>query len=211
MPTAKHYELSDWVDYVRRTGPPERLAAMERHLTVDRCERCAELAAMMDSVYGAVHDLNAIAVPEHTLRRAEQIFTPATAAPAWWNLPALAGEWMRENLLPGGEPGFALAGVRNAGVQRQRVFQAGSKQLRIDMELSSEGTRTVVGVLVDLHDPTRDFTGRPVFLVSGLETVAQAHASEFGEFELPVPAQRRVRLVMPFPESGERLEAEIAE
>jgi anti-sigma factor RsiW len=206
MPTAgQHYELSDWVDYVRGVGAPERLAAMERHLTEDRCDRCARLAEMLASAYGAARSLAEVVVPARVIGRAQEIFRPQPARP-WWEMAVRFGEWLDDLIPAAGEPAIAGAGVRTGGLERQRIYQSGSLQVRMEQEISAEGVRVVTGVLSDVDNPGRSYAGVPVLLVSGRRALAETVTSEFGEFELEAPSARKLGLVIPLGDSGERLE-----
>jgi hypothetical protein len=52
-----HFELPDWIDYIRRVGSPERLAAMELHLLGERCPHCSQLFESLSAAYGAARQL----------------------------------------------------------------------------------------------------------------------------------------------------------
>lgn len=206
MPSSgKHFELSDWVDYVRKVGGPERLAAMERHLVQDGCERCGRLAEMLQSAYGASRMLSEVDVPESALGRARQIFQ-GQPAKSWWDLPARIGAWVQAAAEEAAGPSWAMAGVRTAGAHRQRLYRSGDWQVRLEAETSADGRQVVVGVVSSMAGAGDGRAGMPVLLVSGQQTLAQTATSEYGEFELSAPAGRRVRLVIPLSQSGDRLD-----
>lgn len=203
--SATHYELSDWVDYVRRAGAPDRLAAMGRHLTEERCERCARLAQMLESAYGASRALAEVVVPEATLQRAQLVFNRAPERP-WTDLAIRMGDWVQDLLLPGGGPGWALAGVRTAGAQRQRIYRSGSLEIRLEDERAADGQRIVTGVLSDQADPGAGWQGTRVLLAGGQHTLAGTVANEFGEFEIATSDAGKLRLVVVLNRTDERLE-----
>lgn len=198
-PSTNHFDLPDWVDYVRRAGPPDRLAAMAQHLHGDRCERCSRLAQMLETAYGAARELSAVDVPEPVVRRARAIFA-RPPRPSWFDLPSVLAKPI--GLTP------QLAGVRSAGAPRHGVYLAGAVRVLLLKETRDDGGLALVGAV---SNATKNQVWRdcPVALVGGTEILAETKTSRYGEFYMEVPAGRKVRLVVAPPGVHERVEVEI--
>ncbi len=201
MSADAHFELADWVDYVRQTGPAERLAAMENHLVQDRCESCGRMAEMLAAAYGAVREWNRVVVPDHVVRRAEAVFeTPERQA--WWESALLPGRWLAEAMAP--SP--ALVGVRSTAMQRQRTYRSTVWEVRLEEDASPDGSRLMIGAVTRTDGTAASLEGMRVLLVAGRQTLDETATNPFGEFELTVPANKAARMVVLMGESGQRLE-----
>lgn len=197
-----HFELADLIDYVRGTGPPDKLDEMREHLESARCERCRKSAEMLAGAYGAARGLAQVEVPDDTVRRARAIFQPVRQAD-WMGLPAIAARLVQ--LI---EPGMATAGLRMSGPRRQFVYDAGPLRVRVDLLADGQGGRFLVGNLTSNDDPPRTYDDCRVLLMDGSRTLAHTRTSSFGELYLDLGTHRQVRLViLPF---GEDHRIEIA-
>jgi hypothetical protein len=201
----RHFELSELIDYVRKIGSPERLAAIQQHVEVEGCERCRRSASLLNDAYGAARAVAEVDVPDAVVQRAQAIFRPAPAASsAWWrNVPAMALE------LVSGEWALSPAGLRSAAAQRQRVYASGSVQARVLLETDPEGGRVLVGALSDLADPGRIYAGCPVLLTAGEKVLLQTSTSRYGEFHMELPRYGNLRIILLLEDETRRVEITI--
>ncbi|MBL8229346.1 MAG: hypothetical protein JNL98_12740 [Bryobacterales bacterium] len=194
-----HFELHDWIDFVRRAGPPDRLALMERHYKTG-CERCCQMVATLSEAYGAAQELSRIRVPDSVVSRAKAIFSRAPAEPLWGSLKQLFA-----TLLPGPEP--ALVGVRSQSVGAvPKVYEVGAFQVHLRDEETGEGDRVLVGQISAPGDPDFSPAGRTVFLIHGRQILARTTTAPSGEFQMQFPPRKKLRLAIPLESSGVRLE-----
>lgn len=195
QPQTNHFELADLIDYVRGTGPPERLDEMREHLESDGCDRCRKSAEMLAGAYGAARELAAVEVPDATVRRARAIFQPVRQDD-WLSLPAIAAKLVQLT-----EPGMAVAGLRMSGPRRQFVYDAGPMRVRVDLLSDGQGGRFLVGTLTGNDAPGQTYDDCRVILMEGKRTLAHTRTSSFGELYLDLGNHRNVRLViLPFGE-----------
>lgn len=199
-----HFELPDWIDYIRRVGSPDRLAAMELHLLGERCARCSELFESLSAAYGAARQLHSFEPPGPAVGKAYTIFQPS-ALSDWRNLPSVIAR-----LIPPQTPMPALAaGWRTGEAQDLQVFEAGALQLHLIQCADPSGDLTIVGTVKQTSGDAGLAAGCRIYAVSGRSTLAQTITNDFGEFCLEVPPARNLRLVAVPQGAADRFEIEL--
>ncbi len=202
-----HYDIGEWVDYVRNLLSESRRIEMERHLAVG-CEECDALARFLREVAD-------IATKDEPY---EQASAPlAAAARAIFTAPPESGERTgmmgalralaaqltfdsAAQLYPSGARGHLPAA-------RQLMYRAGDYclDLRIDRERNT--TRVIlVGQVANEKHPLLRLARLPVYVMAGKKIVSETSSNEFGEFTLEFLPRANLRLCVQVTQAGVQLE-----
>jgi hypothetical protein len=198
----KHYELTDWVDFVRGLGDARSRADMEMHRQA--CEACHEASSTLERIALAAAADRAFEPPAWVLHRARAVASQARPEQVC-SLPRLLVRLVRDSLL---QP--LAAGVRsNARTARQSLYQAGG--VYIDLRVEQLPGRRDVVLVGQLLSPGTDSVGaavsrRQVVLTSGGEILASTASNEHGEFHLEYVPADRMRLHIPVENGTRRIE-----
>lgn len=184
----KHFEITEWTDFVRGLVTPVRREAMEQHLTggCGKCSRIVDVLAKVSRLAGA----DKIDVPDFAVHCARAIF--ALEQPREVRvLDRMAGLLVFDSFR---EP--LPAGVRSQHrVSRQTLYEAGDYAIDLRQEQERGGTRvTMVGQIASRKQPGRALAGVAVVLSSGDSVLAKTVSNEFGEFQMEYPPARDLRL-----------------
>jgi hypothetical protein len=195
----KHYEISDWADFVRGLVEPVRREAMERHLA-GGCEPCARIAAIFGRVAPLARAEPRCEPPEHAVHCARAIFVlqqPREVRILTRLVGRLVFDSFREPL---------PAGVRSQQrVSRQTLYEAGEFTVDLRQEHERGGSRiSVVGQVASRKEPGRAVAGLPVVLTSGKAVLAKAVCNRFGEFQMEYTPARNLRLEVGAASHGQR-------
>jgi hypothetical protein len=138
--------------------------------------------------------------PEHAIRCAQAIYS--LFRPETTSLPRLIARLVHDSFR---EP--LPAGIRaQARLSRHALYEAGSYYLDLQFDLQPPaGPVTLVGQLADRRIPSSN-TAVPVWLMQRKSVVASTLCGRFGEFQLEYTPARDLRLCLPVPEAGQRLE-----
>src|SRR5579863_3532136 len=93
----KHFDITQWTDYVRGLSRPGEREAMEQHLSAG-CSACASLAGVLRRVQDTA--LYEPAVPQNVVRAAKAVFPPHppnTPSLDWAFLPRVAARLMYDS------------------------------------------------------------------------------------------------------------------
>lgn len=196
----KHYENWVWADFVRGLVEPAVRQLMEAHLSAG-CARCAKTVDMLRAVATASQKEAQYAPPDYALRLARAIF--ATASPEKITLRRVLARLLFDSDL---EP--LPAGLRAQDrVSRRALYEAGG--YHVDIQLERQPTSdvvTLVGQLADRIQPETSTADVPVWLMERESLVESTVCNQFGEFQLEYEPRRNLRLFVPLPEAGKRLE-----
>jgi len=198
----KHFEISDWADFVRGLVDPVRGEAMSRHLS-EGCRKCARMA----EVFGRVAPLGrrelCYEVPEYAVHCARAIFVLEQPQEVRI-LQRWAGRLLFDSFR---EP--LPAGVRSQHrISRQTLYDVGEYAVDLRQEHERGGSEvTMVGQIASRREPERPMAGLPVTLCSGKAVLARAVSNEFGEFQMQYLPARDLRLDIgsAVPEGGSRM------
>ena len=194
----KHYDNWHWADFVRGVAEPTVRQAMAAHLSAG-CARCATLADTMRAIATTARE--DVAPPEYALRIAHALF--AAAFPEKSTLRKLVARLVFDSAL---EP--LPAGLRAQDrVSRRALYEAGGYHVDIQLERQpASDVVTLVGQLADHIQPATSTADVPIWLMERESLVESTVCNQFGEFQLEYEPRRNLRLYVPLPEAGKRLE-----
>jgi hypothetical protein len=200
----KHFDTTDWTDYVRNVGDVTKREEMARHLS-SGCAKCQKLVSFLSKVVtvaGADHTT----VPDYLVRNAKALF--ALRQPEKATLAATIAKLVYDSFR---EP--LPAGVRGQQrVTRQAMYEAGNYCVDLRMEHERGGAMiTLVGQVADRTNPARGVGGAPVMIMSGNDVLARANCNQFGEFQLEYEPRQHIRLHVPVAEGDRWIEVRLHE
>ena len=195
-----HYDLTRWIDYLRRLVNVQEHSEMTSHLS--ECSSCrathdlfARFAARMQA------DLQ-FEVPEYAIRNARAIFR-ANAPAKRTLLQKLTASLVFDSFQ---QPALAGARTGTPGM-RHALYEAGDYSVDIRLEEERGSTRVnMVGQLALRSSTSNTLEGVPVMLFSGRKVLAQSVSNEFGEFQLSYAPSPRLKLHVPIHDRKQCLE-----
>ncbi len=185
----KHFDITQWADFVHGLVAEAERTAMEEHLTSGcrKCQRTTDLLRNLVAVAGAEAQYEA---PQHLVHSARAMY--ALQQPERVDsLPRLVARLVYASFR---EP--LPAGVRTRYLlSHQALYRAGDLSLdfRLDHERGSRHA-VLVGQIANRKEPRKRMIHVPVFLVSGKQIVARAVTNQLGEFHLEYEPKARLRL-----------------
>ena len=200
MKFGSHFNIWEWVDYVRNTGNATRFSPMNDHLAAG-CRRCERLVRVLGE-FARRAPLESLNEPSpQIVRLAEAIFP--TRRTEHTVIGRLVYDSFREPL---------PAGMRSGGLlARHALYEAGDVFVDLQLEQAPAGLVTLVGQISDREMPPTETPSRPVLLTSGRALVTSALCNPLGEFELTYQPARHLRLHVPLRESGRHIELKMDE
>jgi hypothetical protein len=190
----KHFDITDWADFVRGVDAGIDRAAMDRHLS-SGCSLCRRTVATLRATADLVSVDSAFEPSAHDIQRAEHMleaYRPKKARLADRLVPRLVYDSLSEP---------ALAGVRGGHrIGRQVLYQVGDFYLDLALQQTPDarGVR-LFGQIADRRNPAVFPGTGPVLLKSATRTVRRAEPNEFHEFEIAYVPQPGLRLEVPVP------------
>jgi hypothetical protein len=200
MKWAKHFDIWEWVDYVRNTGDAARLSPMSDHLAAG-CRRCERVVRVLSELARTAPLESRNAPSPQIVRLAEAIFP--SRRPEHTLIGRLVYDSFREPLPAGMRSGVRLA--------RHALYEAGDVFVDLQMEQAPAGPVTLVGQISDREAARTETPSRPVLLTSGRALVTSALCNRLGEFELTYQPARHLRLHVPLRETGGHIELRMDE
>ena len=202
-----HYEIGEWVDYVRDLLAASRRIEMKRHL-VDGCEECNSLELFL-------RDVADIAITDESYEQASApleaaaigIFAPAAesgeSAGIIGAIRALAAQLSFDSaaqLYPSGARGHVPAA-------RQLMYQAGDYCLDLRLDRERNTNRLIlVGQVANEKQPLLRLARLPVYVMAGKKIISETSSNEFGEFTLEFLPRTNLRLCVQVTQAGIQLE-----
>ena len=197
----KHYEITEWVDFVRGVIGTAKQGEMAGHLGTG-CGSCRGTAKLVEQLVSAARADAKYQVPESTLHLARAIY--ALQRPEKVQLlPRVLAHLVFDSFR---EP--ALAGVRGQQrITRQAMYEAGDYCVDLRME-QERGVSTValVGQIVNRALPEQNIADIPILLMAGKEVLGRARSNQFGEFHLEYEPQQPLSLHVPVERAGQEIE-----
>lgn len=187
----KHFDISEWVDFVRDLVPERRRQDMARHLDTG-CARCTKLATLLRDVSTAAR-VELASPPSASLRLATALFVPRPTF--------LDGARLLARLVFDSAKAPLPVGIRSGqAMSRQVLYRAGEFDVDLRLEYDAVSPRVaLVGQIANRLAPTQPVADVPVTVTAGSRVVAQTTASATGEFQLEYQRQPRMRLRVPMP------------
>lgn len=200
----KHYEITEWVDFVRGFVGEAKRTEMAQHLT-GHCKRCHATVTVLARLIAAAQADAKYDVPESAVHMARAIY--ALQRPEQVQLlPRLLADLVFDSFR---EP--ALAGVRGQQrITRQAMYEAGDYCVDLRME-QERGAATValVGQIVNRALPDQKVSDIPILLMAGAEVLGRARSNEFGEFQLNYEPRQPLSLHVPVERAGQEIEVRL--
>jgi len=184
----EHFSEQVWVDFVRGIGQPKTSREVETHLA-SGCPDCMPVSGLWKRVYSIAVNEPSLTAPDDVVRMVKLEFaTSQLPQPSPWTMARLVFDSLCQPL---------TAGVRSgASDSRQLMFDAEGTMVDLVLDTRTQsGTISLVGQVVD-KGGTR-VAPREVAVIVWTETgqpLAETSANEFGEFQMEVPVQGRLRL-----------------
>ena len=201
MKLSRHFDVWEWVDFVRGMSDGATSSAMEKHLS-SGCKGCGRMVQVLRE-FARRAPLEASYEPAvEIVRRAEAIFP--LRRPEKPSFGRLVYDSFREPLPAGMRAEDRLA--RHALYEADDVF--------VDLQLEHEpgsSRVTLVGQISDRERRDRGTATLPVLLMSGRGLVASAMCNRLGEFEIEYRPARDLRLYVPLRETGRHVELRMDE
>lgn len=191
----KHFEITQWVDFVRAVASADEHARMQQHLA-SGCTACAHTVDLLQRLAQTVVAAESVPeVPAAVLKRAQTIASLRKREKVGLAqvIATLVYDSFRQPL---------PAGIRTDRIgSRQLLYEAGDIciDLRIDFE---KGGRLIslVGQASSREQSERGLVSLPVILMSGSELLAQTVTNEYGEFQFEYEPRLHVSLHLPWQE-----------
>jgi hypothetical protein len=190
----KHYDISDWSDFVRGLTQGADRIAMEKHLEFG-CTKCQRTERMFHRLARIASTEGRYRVPQAVEHLAKAIFAmqqPGRLSRLPRFVPKLIFDSFRSPL---------PAGVRSRqGMTRQALYRDHAANFSLDLRLDHEpGSSQVVlvGQIANFKEPAKRHSHVPIFLLSGRDIVARTVSNQLGEFQLECQAKKRLRLCVP--------------
>lgn len=201
---ARHFEITEWADYVRNLMPAEQQQKMFAHLQVgcSKCERLQDLLSRFAII--CIREAQ-YEIPRYAEQQAKALVALARA-PRRSALQRLWGNLTFDSL---NDP--QPAGVRGTHqISRQMLYQAGdySVDLRFEHEKGS-ASMVLVGQIANQKAPEETMANIPVILLAGNRELTRSISNTFGEFQLEYVPESDLRLLVPLEARGHELEVEI--
>jgi hypothetical protein len=192
-----HYEIGDWVDYVRGVVDSVLADAMTRHLNTG-CAECSETCEWLGKVARAARSLGP-EVPERLVKRAEKIFEPLPPVRFEALFPLIP-----ELLIAAGS-GMQAAGVRSSGLCEHSLYRA--EGYTVDLQQESARGSATVSLAGQISKDAGELEDRyPVALFSGTRIIAKSISNQFGEFSLAYSRHPELRLAIAIVNTGQKIE-----
>jgi hypothetical protein len=198
---ARHFDITEWADYVRNLAAPEKHREMQAHLQAG-CSKCEKLQQLFSKFAMVCARESAIEVPQYAERSVKALATlgKESRRSALQRLLATLTYDSSNDLLP--------AGVRGTHqISRQVLFHAGdySVDLRFEHEKGST-SMVLVGQIANQKAPEETMSNLPVILLAGSREVSRSISNSFGEFQMEYVPDSDLRLLVPLESTGQELE-----
>jgi hypothetical protein len=201
---ARHFDITEWADYVRNMVPREQHERMLAHLQ-GGCSKCDKLQGVLSRFAGICRRESAYQIPRLAEQQVKALIGLAKA-PRLSTLQRIMCSLTYDSLSD-----TQPAGVRGTHqINRQVLFQAGdySVDLRFEHEKGS-ASMVLVGQIANQKTPDEMLANLPVILVAGNREVTRSISNTFGEFQLEYVPESDLRLLVPLEAKGQELEVQL--
>lgn len=206
MTQARHFDITEWADYVRNVVSAEQHREMLTHLQ-SGCSKCEKLQALLSRLVTICLRETSFELPRYAEQQVKALMGLARAP----RRSALAR--MLGSLIYDSQNDPQPAGVRGTHqINRQVMFHAGdySVDLRFEHEKGS-ASMVLVGQIANQKAPDEMLANVPVILVAGDRELTRSISNTFGEFQLEYVPEGDLRLLVPLESRGQELEVELGQ
>ena len=204
----RHFDITEWADYVRKLSSPEQMREMDVHLQ-DGCVKCNKTLGLLARFATICLREGAYEVPRDAEQRVKALATRDKAP----NRPLLERIWA--SLVYDGLSNPQPVGVRGGHqIDRHSLFYAGdySVDLRFEHEKGSVNM-VLVGQIANQKAPDDVIANVLVMLVAGSvagsRELARSMSNSFGEFQMEYIPEKDLRLLVPLESRGLELEVQL--
>ncbi|HEX4604548.1 MAG TPA: hypothetical protein VH724_11165 [Candidatus Angelobacter sp.] len=204
MTEARHFDITEWADYVRNTVPSKQHEQMLAHLEYG-CSKCERVKGILSRFATICTREAAYQVPRAAEQQVKAMIRLAKAP----RQSALQRIWA--SLIYDSVNDPQPVGVRGTHqINRQVLFHAGdySVDLRFEHEKGS-ASMVLVGQIANQKMPDEILANLPVILVAGNREVTRSISNTFGEFQLEYVPESDLRLLVPLESRGQELEVQL--
>lgn len=202
-----HYDITEWVDYVRQLLDPASAGRMRAHLGAG-CGPCGATVRRLSQVAEQAQIDLALDPPAHLLHYARAAFSLQRSNRVL-SLPMMAARLVFNSL-----DAALAAGTRGPAedVSRQTLYEAGDFSVHLRFEQHARAARvSLVGQIANRRTPEPPMSHVPVFLTRGRVVVARSLSNEFGEFQVEYEPQRSLQLHIPVAGGRQRIRVSLTE
>ncbi len=201
MQTARHFDITEWVDYARNLVSSEQGQEMNSHVKAG-CSKCEKLQKLMTKLVGVCARESALEIPRHAEASVKALANlgKESRRSAFQRLLATLAYDSTNDAQP--------VGVRGTHqISRQVLFHAGdySVDLRFEHEKGS-ASMVLVGQIANQKVPDEVMSNLPVILFTGKRELSRSISNSFGEFQMEYVPHSDLRLLVPLDEKGQELE-----
>jgi hypothetical protein len=200
----RHFDITEWADYVRNTVSDDRLKLMQAHLQ-SGCSKCERVKGLLSKFAVICSREAAYEIPRFAEQQVKAMIGLARAP----RRSALQRVWASLVYDSVNDP--QPVGVRGTHqINRQVLFHAGdySVDLRFEHEKGS-ASMVLVGQIANQKAPDELLANLPVILVAGSREVTRSISNTFGEFQLEYVPESDLRLLVPLESKGQELEVQL--
>jgi hypothetical protein len=200
----RHFDITEWADYVRNTVSSDQQKLMQAHLQAG-CSKCERIKALL-SKFAAVCSREASYQIPRAAEQQVKAMIGLAKAPRRSTLQRLWASLVYDSV---NDP--QPVGVRGTHqINRQVLFHAGdySVDLRFEHEKGS-ASMVLVGQIANQKTPDELLANLPVILVAGNREVTRSISNTFGEFQLEYVPESDLRLLVPLESRGQELEVQL--
>jgi ribosomal protein S14 len=200
----RHFDITEWADYVRNTDSDDRHNQMKAHLQAG-CSRCGRVKGLLSKFAAICSREASYEIPRSAEQQVKAMIGLARAP----RLSTLQRIWASLVYDSVNDP--QPVGVRGSHqINRQVLFHAGdySVDLRFEHEKGS-ASMVLVGQIANQKTPDELLANLPVILVAGSREVTRSISNTFGEFQLEYVPESDLRLLVPLESKGQELEVQL--
>jgi hypothetical protein len=199
----RHFDITEWADFVLGTTAVEKRHEMAAHLE-SGCQDCRQVRSLLERVRNTAAADALYAPPADLVDAVTALGEPRTARkrPLLQRLVATLAYDSFTDLQPEGARGEQPA-------NRQLALKAGSYRIELQMERSHSQV-TLVGQFCCEGEQSR-VDNRPVLLLTGGSIIARGVTNDFGEFCLEYRHRTRLRLCIDLEDLGTQIEVPLSQ
>lgn len=200
----RHFDITEWADYVRSTVSSDQQKLMQAHLQ-SGCSKCERIKTLLSKFAAVCSREAAYQIPRAAEQQVKAMIGLAKAP----RRSALQRLWATLVYDSVNDP--QPVGVRGTHqINRQVLFHAGdySVDLRFEHEKGS-ASMVLVGQIANQKTPDEMLANLPVILVAGNREVTRSISNTFGEFQLEYVPESDLRLLVPLESRGQELEVQL--
>lgn len=187
--TVRHFEIEEWIDFVRGQGAKEKREAMEQHLQSE-CAKCKETLAIWSGVTERAMNEKLYEPPDSAVRAVKGIGAlqglPASRSPL-----TIIAELVLDTLR---QP--ALAGVRASGMAPQSLLYRVGRvhiDLRVD-HMPNSARLSVVGQVMEVAESSQAIADAEIAVLGVGGKKEKTRTNRFGEFQLEFEPEDKLYL-----------------